>query len=335
MPKPQQVIVVGPSWVGDMVMAQSLFAVLRAADPAVAIDVVAPGWSKGILSRMPEVRGSYTLAAGHGELALGARRALGRELRAIAYDRAIVLPRSLKSALVPWFARVPVRTGYRGEMRYGLLTDVRTLDKRVLDQTVKRFVALGLPAAAPLPEIPRPQLTIDAASQAELARTHGLDTDGSAVALMPGAAYGPAKMWPPEYFADLAAQLTAAGRQVWIVGAENERPLGEQIAGGNARALNLCGTTSLDATVDLFAMTAGVVTNDSGLMHVAAAAGARVIAVYGSSSPDFTPPLTDRRVIHYLDLECSPCHRRECPLGHLNCLRQIEPADVLASVLQS
>ena len=332
MSQPHQVIVVGPSWVGDMVMAQSLFKVLRSAEPDVAIDVVAPDWSAGILSRMPEVRASYTLQAGHGELALGARRKLATELKPVGYDRAIIMPRSLKAALVPWFAGIPVRTGFRGEFRYGLLTDVRRLDKAVLDQTVKRFVALGVGATEPLPTIQSPALNIDADNQARLAAEHELSSDRSAVALMPGAAYGPAKMWPLEYFAELTAQLTGAGRQVWIIGSDKEFDLGEQIAGNHANVRNLCGKTSLDATVDLFALSGCAVTNDSGLMHVAAAAGTRVIALYGSSSPAFTPPLTEQRVIHHLNLDCSPCHKRECPLGHLNCLRQIKPADVYATV---
>src|SRR5690242_4682721 len=143
-----RILVVGPAWIGDMMMAQSLFITLRQRFPDSAIDVLAPGWSLPLLARMPEVRAAIEMPLGHGEFGFAARRRLGIELRANGYDRAIVLPRSWKSALVPFFARIPQRTGYRGELRYGLLNDIRPLDKTVLTQTVQRFVALGLEADA-------------------------------------------------------------------------------------------------------------------------------------------------------------------------------------------
>jgi len=328
----EQILIVGPSWVGDMVMAQSLFKLLRSREPEAQIDVIAPGWSEGILARMPEVRRAHTLAAGHGEFALGTRRQLGTALRAVGYDRAIVLPRSFKSALVPWFANVPVRTGFRGEWRYGLLTDVRKLDRQQYDQTVKRFVALGQLADEPLPAIPQPELNSDIQNQGRLAAELGLDTSGRAIAFMPGAAYGPAKMWPLEHFSRLAAELADAGHQVWVLGSDKEAPIGQVIADDRPEILNLCGRTSLGETVDLFALAGAAVTNDSGLMHVAAAAGTHVIALYGSSSPAFTPPLTANKNILHLNLDCSPCHKRECPLGHLNCLNKISVPDVYAAL---
>ena len=148
------VLVVGPSWVGDMVMAQALFILLKARKPDIAIDVLAPAWSLPIVARMPEVRRGIAAETGHGELGLGKRRRIGYALRDAGYEHAIVLPRSLKSALIPWFARIPRRTGFRGESRYGLVNDMRPFDKAVLDQTVKRFVALGLDAGEALPEAP-------------------------------------------------------------------------------------------------------------------------------------------------------------------------------------
>ena len=319
----ERILVVGPAWVGDMVIAQALFELLQQSGPVV-LDVLAPAWSGPLLARMPQVRRAISLPLDHGELGLLARRSLGRSLRG-EYDRAIVLPRSWKSALVPFFAGIPRRTGWRTEMRYGLLNDLRPLDRQRYDQTVKRFIALGLPAGATLPEPPRPRLAVDADNAAELRRRLGLGTD--AVALMPGAAYGPAKCWPLEHYAELARRIRAAGQEVWVLGSAAERAAGEAITSG-AGMHNLCGETSLVDTVDLLAQATAAVTNDSGLMHVAAAAGTRVIAIYGSSSPAFTPPLTDAREILYLDLDCSPCFARECPLGHLNCLRGIGPEEV-------
>lgn len=325
-------LIIGPAWVGDMVMAQSLFRLLHLQDPGLAIDVVGPPWSVSLVGRMPEVRRGIPLAVAHGDLALGPRRALGNSLRAAGYGRAIVLPRSFKSALLPWFAGIPVRTGFAAELRGLLLNDLRPLDRRILDQTVKRFMALGVPRGATVPAAAPPVLRVDEVNRRALLSRLGLGTR-PAIALMPGAAYGPAKQWPIESFTALARFLTGHGFEVWVLGSAGEQSLGEQIrAGVGAHVFNLCGQTNLEDTVDLLSVTRAAVTNDSGLMHVAAAAGTHVVAIYGSSSPDFTPPLTPRQTIHYLSLGCSPCFRRECPLGHLNCLRQISPASVQAAM---
>ena len=328
------ILVVGPSWVGDMVMAQSLYKLLRQREPDCAIDVLAPSWSLPLLERMPEVRNGIELGIGHGELGIRARRALGRSLRG-RYARAIALPRSWKSALVPWFAQIPERTGFRGEWRYGLINDRRPFDERRLDQTVKRFLALGLRRGeTALPPAPEPRLVSDAKSQAAVVQRLGLATDSAVVALMPGAEYGPAKQWPPESFAALAAWLAERGVHVWILGSAKETALGDSIAAaaGSTQVHNLCGRTALVDAVDLLALATAAVSNDSGLMHVAAAVGTGVVALYGSSTPDFTPPLTSRASIHYRRLDCSPCFARDCPLGHRDCLRGIEVASVAASV---
>ena len=339
MTRESELIVVGPSWVGDMVMAQALYKLLKSRNPGLAIDVLAPPWSLPLLGRMPEVRSGIELPVAHGELALGRRRQLGKSLRG-RYDRAIILPRSLKSALVPWFARVPHRTGFRGEWRFGIVNDIRPFDPDRLDQTVRRFVALGLdPDEKALPEIPQPALRADRAAGEAAAARLGLDLAGPAVAMMPGAEYGPAKQWPTEYFAALARQLAARGARIWIVGSARESALGDRIAadagsadGDAGRIVNLCGQTSLVEALDLIALADVAVSNDSGLMHIAAAVGTHVVAIYGSSTPDFTPPLTADASVHYRRLSCSPCFERNCPLGHLDCLRGIEPAAVAASV---
>jgi heptosyltransferase-2 len=328
----EKILVIGPAWVGDMVMAQALLRLLRERAPAAIIDVVGPAWSLPLTARMAEVRRGVMLGAAHGELALAERYRLARQLRPEQYTRAIVLPRSFKSALLPYLARIPVRTGFRAEARGWLLTDPRPLDREALDQTVKRFMALGLPPGTPLPDPPAPALRVDETNRRALLARFGLGRS-AAVALMPGAAYGPAKQWPIGYFAELALRLVERGEEVWVLGSAGERPLGDLIRRETRGAAhNLCGQTGLGDVVDLVAAVRAVVTNDSGLMHVAAAAGAHVVAIYGSSSPAFTPPLTGRRSIHYLALDCSPCFRRECPLGHLRCLRDITVDAVLASL---
>jgi heptosyltransferase-2 len=334
---PDKVLVVGPSWVGDMVMAQALYKLLRQESPQAEIHVVAPPWSLPVLERMPEVARGMELAVGHGEVGLKRRWQLARQLRDERYSRAIVLPRSAKAALVPWLAGIPLRTGFRGEWRYGLLNDVRSLDSG-LDQTVKRFVALGRARGErvpdPLPAALRPRLRSDPRNLDRLRALHGLTPDAPLAALMPGAEYGPAKRWPAAHYGALAAALASEAADVVVLGSAKERSLGDEVAAraSSARVRNLCGVTSLADAVDLLAAAAVAVSNDSGLLHVAAAAGAPVVAIYGSSSPRFTPPLTDAAAIVSLGIECSPCFARECPLKHLKCLNDLAPATVLRAV---
>ncbi|MGQ4877940.1 lipopolysaccharide heptosyltransferase II [Billgrantia sp. LNSP4103-1] len=329
-----RILVVGPSWVGDMVMAQSLFKTLQQRQPGCRIAVVAPGWSQPILERMAEVDEVATLDVGHGEFGWSTRRGLARQLQG-RFDSAIVLPRSWKSALVPFLARIPRRTGFTGEQRYGLINDRRPLDKTLLDQTVKRFVALGLPIEEARRgdfSVPRPRLSVDPDNLVELRIRLAL-TSRPAIGMMPGAEYGPAKQWPLGHFRELAGRLAAEGFEVRVLGGPKDNAAGEMIAEGQAQVHNLCGKTRLADAVDLLADCQQVVTNDSGLMHVAAAVGTRVHALYGSSSPAYTPPLTDNAEIHYLGLSCSPCFERTCPLGHRNCLVQLSPQRVLATLL--
>lgn len=330
----RRILVVGPSWVGDMVMAQSLFMTLKAAEPRVEIDVIAPGWSLPILARMPEVRQGIAMPLGHGQFGLKARWQLGRGLAGSGYDQAIVLPGSLKSALVPLFAAIPRRTGFRGEMRYGLLNDMRRLDKQALPMTVQRFVALGLPAGAVQPPTtPVPRLRADPANFARLREQFGLLADRPAVAFMPGAEYGPAKQWPLPHYGELARSLVELGQQIWVLGSAKDRAAGDEIARlGGKGVFNLCGSTQLADAVDLLDAAAAAVTNDSGLMHVAAALDKPLVAIYGSSTPHHTPPLSDKAQSLYLGLDCSPCFQRVCPLGHTRCLNEIQPQQVLQAL---
>jgi heptosyltransferase-2 len=316
-----------------MVMAQSLFISIKQREPGAQIDVLAPAWSVPLLARMPEVSEAITVPIGHGEFGLAARRRIGRELRARRYDRAIVLPRSLKAALIPFFAGARVRTGYRGELRYGLLNDIRPLDKSVLTQTVQRFVALGQPADASLPPpVPQPKLRVEPENQQRLLKALDLDRERPAIAFMPGAEYGPAKQWPLAHYAKLAKALVAEGYQVWLLGSARDREAATQIAAGLEQTHNLCGRTELVDAVDLLALCEAAVSNDSGLMHVAAAVGTPLVALYGSSTPAYTPPLTDKAEVLYLGLDCSPCFKRECPFGHKNCLERITASDALSAV---
>jgi heptosyltransferase-2 len=330
-PEPRRLLVVGPAWVGDMVMAQSLFITLRRLHPGCEIDVAAPAWSEPLLARMPEIRAAVPVPLGHGEFGWGKRRDIGRGLRDRRYHQAIVLPRSFKSALVPFHAGVGQRTGYRGETRLWLLNDIRPLDKSRLTQTVQRYVALGYGPDEPQPPpVPHPRLRVDEANQRRLCDELSLATDAPLTAMMPGAEYGPSKCWPLEYYAETARALLARGERVWVLGSAKDRPAAARIrelAGDGVT--DLSGRTQLEDAVDLLALAGRAVTNDSGLMHVAAAVGCRLVAIYGSTTPDYTPPLSDQAEIVRLGLECSPCFERDCPLGHFRCMKDIRPEAVL------
>lgn len=321
-------LVVGPSWIGDAVMSHALIARLKARDPARAIDVLAPPWALSIYRRMPEVERAIALPFGHGELKLRERRAFAHTLA--AHDRAVVLPNSWKSALIPWHAGIARRTGYRGEMRYGLLNDLRVLDQAALPRLVDRYAALAQPAGEALERpVPEPRLDSDPAARAATLAKLGLDPHRPAAAFAPGAEYGPAKRWPARHFAALAQTLVARGWQVWLLGSARDTEQTREIAAACDACIDLAGRTTLDEAIDLLASATQVVTNDSGLMHIAAALDRPTAAIFGSSSPAYTPPLSSNARVVSLHLSCSPCFQRTCPLGHTDCLVKLEPALVL------
>ncbi|MCB1801352.1 MAG: lipopolysaccharide heptosyltransferase II [Gammaproteobacteria bacterium] len=316
-----------------MVMAQSLFKALRERHPDSPIDVLAPGWSLPLLARMPEVRRGIDMPLGHGRLGLADRWRLGRELRG-RYRQAIVLPNSWKSALLPWAADIPMRTGWRGEMRYGLLNDMRCLDKQRYPMTVQRFVALAADADAPLPEIQPPRLDVRAGDVQAALQALQVKKNASrrVLALCPGAEYGPAKQWPTVHYAELGRQFAREGWDLWLFGSDKDRAITEGIAATCKVVTNLAGRTTLEQAVDLMSLADAVVSNDSGLMHVAAALDRPLVALYGSSDPGFTPPLNQRHRIVSLGLSCSPCFKRECPLGTTACLVDMTVAQVAAAL---
>ncbi|MBF7143716.1 MULTISPECIES: lipopolysaccharide heptosyltransferase II [Pseudomonas] len=329
-----RILIIGPSWVGDMVMAQTLFQCLKVRHPDCQIDVLAPEWSRPILERMPEVRQALSFPLGHGALELATRRRIGRALKG-QYDQAIVLPNSLKSALVPLFAGIARRTGWKGEFRYGLLNDLRLLDKARYPLMIERFMALAFPPGETLPmPYPQPRLRIDPASREAALARFGLVLDRPVLALCPGAEFGESKRWPAEHYADVAEARIRQGWQVWLFGSKKDQPVAEAIRerlipGFREESVNLCGDTSLAEAIDLMSCADAVVSNDSGLMHVAAALNRPLVAVYGSTSPGFTPPLADQVAVVRLGIECSPCFDRTCRFGHYNCLRLLEPQRVV------
>lgn len=327
-------LIIGPAWVGDMVMAQSLFIDIKSREPGAQIDVLAPAWTAAMTDRMPQVSELIAGNFNHGKLSLGERFRLGKSLRDRAYTNAIVLPNSLKSALVPAVARIPQRTGWLGEQRWGLLNDIRRLDKQRWPMTVQRFIALGESKEAPvrvIENVPPPLLEVDADAVSSVLQANQLDTDKPILVLCPGAEFGPSKQWPAAHYADVAKTYLQRDWQVWLMGSDKDVPVCTEINDATDKQCRvLAGKTSLPQAVDLMSLASLVVSNDSGLMHIAAALQKPLVAVYGSTDPGHTPPLSHNHAVARLGLDCSPCFKRECPLEHLNCLTQLSPQQVIA-----
>ncbi|PCJ25451.1 MAG: lipopolysaccharide heptosyltransferase II [SAR86 cluster bacterium] len=328
----ENILVVGPSWIGDMVMAQSLFIRLKLKHQNCRISVMAPAWTRPLLERMPEVDRSIDFPFKSGELKLLERRALGKSLNSDNFTTAIVLPNSFKSALIPFHAGIPRRIGWRGEWRDMLLTDCRKLNKDKLPLMVQRFSALadssfenGLPATQ------KPNLQTDPASVTATLSDFKLEAGSKILAICPGAEFGAAKQWPAKHFASACSTLIADGWKVWIFGSASDKTIAAAIVDNieskqQQSCVSLAGRTSLAQAIDLMSVASAVISNDSGLMHIAAALDKPVVALYGSTSPDFTPPLADRVRLLTTDIDCRPCFKRDCPFGHLKCLTELEPA---------
>ena len=307
-----RILVVAPNWIGDALMAQPLFTSLKRA--GAHLDVLAPEWVAPVVRRMPEVSEVIPGAFRHGALQLAERWRVGRELKKRGYDSAIVLPNSWKSALVPFLAGIPRRAGYVGELRYGLLNRLYRSTNAPMPQ---HYARLAGDAAA---ELERPHLEVTPLEIEETKQRFGISS--AYFVLCPGAEYGPAKRWP--YFSELAARL---GATVVVLGSAKDAAAARAVPG-----VNLVGKTSLDEAIRLIAGASAVVSNDSGLMHVAAALGRPQVALFGSSSPEHTPPASPATRVLWLRLECSPCFERECPLGHFRCMKELSVETVLGAV---
>jgi heptosyltransferase II len=315
--------VVAPNWIGDALMAQPLLVRLREKHSGVRIEVLAPPWVAPVARRMPQVDEVIEADLRHGALQLAERWRLGRRLKARAYDQAIVLPNTWKSALAPFFADIRLRSGYAGESRYGLLNLVYRERKRREPMAVHYARLAEQPGTEPRLPLPFPSLIVDPEKVRATSARFGVA--GRYTVFCPGAEYGPAKRWP--YFRELAAKLDS---EVILLGSASDSRDAERIPGKN-----LVGRTTLDEAIDLIAGAAAVVSNDSGLMHVAAATGTPQVALFGSSSPEHTAPLSAAARVLWLKLECSPCYARVCPLGHFRCMKEISVAQVLEEMEQS
>lgn len=336
-------LIIGPSWVGDMMMSQSLYRTLKQLNPDNEIDVMAPSWCRALLNKMPEVNQSIDMPLGHGELELTKRFKLGKSLRESHYDQAIVLPNSLKSALIPFFAKIPKRTGWKGEMRFGLLNDIRKLNKQAFPLMVQRYVALAYPrheihSANELPQpLLWPKLNIEQNEVNEALINFNIPQDVPLIGFCPGAEFGPAKRWPDYHYAALADMIVKQHAKILIFGSAKDREVGEQIIARmthGEQCINLAGKTTLEQAVNLIASCKAIVTNDSGLMHVAAALERPLVALYGPSSPDFTPPLSDNAEVIRLITGYHRVRQGDAEQGYHQSLIDIKPDNVFEALMK-
>ena len=334
MDTPSKTLVIGPAWVGDMVMAQSLCHYLKTQDPGIEISVVAPANTAPIAKRMPAVHDVIETTFAHGRLHLQARWRMGHALKKRRFSQAFVLPGSLKSALVPFFAAIPLRTGYSGEPRWGLINDCRPKPRHKRDLMVDRFINLARTnPSIPKTAFPAPTLEADrSAPQTIFRRLNKKIKAQPVLALCPGAEFGPAKQWPPASFASLANHATAHGWQIWLMGGPGDQKIANEIMAScqvTTAVINLVGQTTIVEAIDLLASADAVVSNDSGLMHIAAATNTPVVGIFGSSSEQHTPPLGDNATSVFNSIDCRPCFARQCPFGHTRCLSEIRANDVI------
>ena len=329
----ERILVVGPRWVGDSVIAQSLYSYIKQLNAAATIDVIAPKYLHSLLKRMPEISDTIDKPIAHKQLGLIKHRRIGISLRK-RYNQAIILNRSFKTALIPWFAKIPIRTGFRGEMRYGLINDMRQLDRNAMPRLADRFVHLGQPKQTPLPKNITPPHLIVKPINAQICMEHlGVHNKSPIMILAPGTAGGPSKQWPARYFAKLAEHYGNKGYQIWILGSRKDQDVCCQITETAKIPIHdLCGRTTLEDSIDLLAQAEKIVSNDSGLMHIAAAVGCSVVGIFGSTTPVYTLPISDRMGHLWVNLPCSPCWQRTCRYGHYHCLTHITPQEVISVV---
>jgi heptosyltransferase-2 len=326
-----RILVISPNWIGDAVMAQPLLQLLRQQYPEQAIDILAPAWVAPVWRAMAEVDTVIESPFRHGALQLGARWRVARDLRKRGYAQAYVLPNTMKFALVPWLAGIPRRVGYRGEMRYGMLNVIHRDDPSAPRPMVPFYAALAdVPAngARPTSSLPRPRLVATAEQIAHALSVLELKQDQPLVVFAPGAEFGSAKRWPTDYFAQLARMIVKSrpDTQIVLLGSAKDRAVcAEVAAAAGIEVQNLAGATSLDQAITLIARAEVVVSNDSGLLHIASALNRPIVALYGPTDPQHAPPFSDVARSLWLHLDCSPCRQRECPLGHHNCMKHMMP----------
>ena len=329
-----RVLIIAPPMVGDMVMSQALLKLLKQQDPSCSIDIFSIATLHDLLKHMPEVDNYLTCPFKHGELQLLERFKVAKAIKEKMYTHAYIIPSSFKSAIIPFLANIPIRIGRLGESRYFVINNIRqaVTTKRT---AVKLLVSLGVSNDSDLPTpMPRPKLSL---SQKHLEKTLNklkIDTPRKPIlTICPGAAFGKAKRWPTSHFAQIAKKKKNDGWEVWILGGPDEVVAAQEI---QILSNNICtdftGKTDLSDAIALLSLSTVTVANDSGLMHIAASLDKAVVAIYGPTSPEFAPPLTNKTRSLSLNLACSPCRKPKCKLQHMKCLNDLHPTLVLQAI---
>ncbi len=324
------ILIVPYMWIGDFVRCHSVVKVLRQRFPNRPVDVLATTLCAPLADYMPGVRQAIVVDLPRSRLALSQQNALARRLKQENYGMALTMPRTWKAALAPFLAGIPERVGFAGEGRFVLLNDVRFGEKK-LPRMVDRCAMLALPRGATQPpDWPLPELQVPASEIAAWRIRRGLTEDRPIVTLAPGAV-GPSKRWTTEGYAELAKRMRDDGAYVWVLGGPGEKEIATEIA-AKGGALDLTGTDLRDAVIALAAASVAI-SNDSGLLHVAAAAGARSIGIFGPTSPWHWAPLNPLAAVIETtsELPCRPCHKPVCRLAHHRCMRDIAADQVLAA----
>ena len=324
----EKLLIIPQNWLGDIVMSQTLLKKVKSENPNTVIDILVNSTFKSLVERMPEINKAVILDSGHKELGLLKRLNLARRIKG-NYDQSIVLSRSIKSALIPYFAKIPIRTGELGESRYILINDLKKFTKEDRRKTAFRYVSMFSKKEEVLDKKYYPSLQSDPENMKILSDKYKLNLDKKIIIFAPGAAFGPSKMWPVEKFKELGEKLNK-DFFILILGSNNEKNIGDKIV-TNKNMINLCGETTITDAVDLIHISEFCVSNDSGLMHLASATNTKSISIYGATSPELTPPLTSNKEIHYRGISCSPCFEKKCKYGHYNCLVEIQADDVFKS----
>jgi heptosyltransferase-2 len=339
-----RILIIAPNWIGDAVMSQPLLANLQDIYSQCQIDVVASSWVAPIYRACKEVNQVIEAKLEHKQLQWSLRKQLAKQLEKNQYDVCYVLPNSLKSAIIPWLANIPLRVGYRGEMRFGLINiALDNPSKLNRPPMVNHYLALSNALEHSIEmdtnEVAKPTLNISSAAKESVrAKLQAASVNEALIyVLCPGAEYGVTKRWPTEHFANLAQQLihNETDAHVILLGSKADHALANSIqdqASHLPKIHNWCGSTSLDEAIAIIGMSQALVSNDSGLMHIGAALKVPQVAIFGSSDPHHTPPLSNQAKVLWLNLPCSPCHKRQCPLGHLKCLKDILPETVLSAI---
>jgi heptosyltransferase-2 len=326
------ILLVPYMWIGDFVRCHTIIQMLRQRFPDRPVDVLSTTLTAPLTDYMPGLRQAIIVDLPRKVLALARHRALAARLKAENYGTTLVMPRTWKSALAPFLAGIPERIGFAGEARLLLLNDLR-FGERALPRMIDRCAALALPKGAKLPsELPAPRLQVPASEVSAWRDRRGLTENGRPVVTLAPGAVGPSKRWTSAGYAALSRRLLAEGFAVWVLGGPGEKPLAAEIVGDSA-ARDLTGSDLRDAILALASASAAV-SNDSGLLHVAAALGTPSIGIFGPTSPWHWAPLNPlaATIQTASKLDCQPCHKPVCRFGHHRCMQEIGTDQVFTAV---